>query len=335
MPLTRPIPHKDKTVCHSQRNDRITESDWSNSCPSSLFASYGRYLAFESADEYEEIGRAFPRACAVRGRRSRPRGRAVDRAPVRERHHVRQLAPRRQVAGDMRIVGGVIADVGELFAGIKYDNLLPKSTSDQIKRGYEVGVTTQQHEGVGGIAKRIIEHVGRYVHVGTLFLKFDDAHPSFVRLATGSAFGADRRHPSFISVVIALDDIKTINGCKGTQIDSLSLNGRCVVRVCSNPRSIEFDLRKRVIVAKQSTNESDRIEPFQLGAPFEESVVQIPCVNICDCSHYLEMLRLRPFRIGASPRIGRASRSDINPLTGSVGSVPYRRAWRKGVSKKR
>ena len=35
------------------------------------------------------------------------------------------------------------------------------------------------------------------------------------------------------------------------------------------------------------------------------------------------------------PRIGRASRSDINPLTGSDGSVPHRRAWCKGVCKKR
>ena len=34
------------------------------------------------------------------------------------------------------------------------------------------------------------------------------------------------------------------------------------------------------------------------------------------------------------PRIGRASRSDINPLTGSDGSVPHRRAWCKGVCKK-
>ena len=48
----------------------------------------------------------------------------------------------------------------------------------------------------------------------------------------------------------------------------------------------------------------------------------------------VKMLRLRPFWIGASPRVGRASRSDVNLLTGSVGIVPNIRLWRNGCGGK-
>ena len=46
----------------------------------------------------------------------------------------------------------------------------------------------------------------------------------------------------------------------------------------------------------------------------------------------VKMLRLRPFWIGASPRVGRASRSEMNPLTGSVGIIPNLHAVRKGAN---
>ena len=61
------------------------------------------------------------------------------------------------------------------------------------------------------------------------------------------------------------------------------------------------------------------------------TVVKVPRINIDVCSHFHKMLRPRPSRIGASPRIGRASRSDMNRLTGSVGIIPNIISWRNGA----
>ena len=60
-------------------------------------------------------------------------------------------------------------------------------------------------------------------------------------------------------------------------------------------------------------------------------------IDICNRFLYriLKLQRPLAYRLEALPRIGRASRSDINPLTGSDGSVPHRRAWCKGVREKR
>ena len=71
------------------------------------------------------------------------------------------------------------------------------------------------------------------------------------------------------------------------------------------------------------------VKPFDTWIVAEESIIGIPCVNINVCFHFIKMLRLRPFWIGASPRVGRASRSDVNLLTGSIGIVPNLTAGRK------
>ena len=47
-------------------------------------------------------------------------------------------------------------------------------------------------------------------------------------------------------------------------------------------------------------------------------IVEISCISIHIRFHFYKMLRLRPIRIGASRRIGRASRVEYNPLMGSV-----------------
>ncbi len=248
----------------------------------------------------------------------------MDSASVGKRNHIRQLTAGWKVARDVRVVRGVIAYVGGLFAWVKYDSLFPKSTSNQIKRGDEVRIPTYQREGIGSIAERIVKHVGRNVYICTLLLKLDNTYTSVRRLVTGPASCVDGGHPSLVSVVVAFNKLKTVDGREGTQIDSLPLYGRSVMRICSDSCGVELDLRENMVFTKQGTDEDYWVEPFQLRSSFEKPVVQIPGIDVCNCSHAFEMLRPRPFRIGASPRIGRASRSDINPLTGSVDSISHR-----------
>ena len=73
------------------------------------------------------------------------------------------------------------------------------------------------------------------------------------------------------------------------------------------------------------------VKPFDAIVAAKKPIVKVPRINIDVCSHFHKMLRPRPSRIGASPRIGRASRSDMNRLTGSVGIIPNIISWRNGV----
>ena len=143
------------------------------------------------------------------GRRSYPCLRAVDCASVRSNgNDIWQLAFRRKVAGDVRIIRSMIADVGKTLMWIKHENLFAKLTPNQVKRSNEIRIP-------------------------------------------------------------------------------------------------------------------------------EKSVVKVPRINIDIRFHFCKMLRPRPFRIGASPRIGRASRSDINPFTGSACSLTNHRTQRNGECEQR
>ena len=247
----------------------------------------------------------------------RPRRRPVDRAAVGKRHHLRQLAARGQVAGDVRVVGGVIADIGEPLMRIKDKNLLPEFLPNKVKWCDEVRIATKKRKAIRSVTERIKKHVCRNVYVGALFLELDDAHTSVIRLIACSTPFSGSGHPRLIPVIVSFYDLKSFNGCKRTQIDSLTLNCCCVMRICSDPCSVELDVRKNMVFSKQGSDESNGIEPFHILSLFEQPVIQISCINVCDCFHVCKMLRPRPFRIGASPRIGRASRSDVNPSRGS------------------
>lgn len=103
-----------------------------------------------------------------------------------------------------------------------------------------------------------------------------------------------------------------------------------------------FDGYEFVIRVKQSMNEhgADKcgnVEPFAIGTPSQQAMIEISSVDVCYCLHRLTVKKKRSqtLRPKTSLRVGRTVRLDMNPLTSSVGSVPHRRTWRKGVSKKR
>ena len=88
--------------------------------------------------------------------------------------------------------------------------------------------------------------------------------------------------------------------------------------------------RRSVYRSTVRTDGDDVGKPFCAMIVTEKPIVKVSPINVDVCFHLFKMLRPRPFRIGASPRIGRASRSDVNRLTGSARILPNSAAWRKG-----
>ena len=80
--------------------------------------------------------------------------------------------------------------------------------------------------------------------------------------------------------------------------------------------------RRSVYRSTVRTDGDDVGKPFCAMIVAEKPIVKVSPINVDVCFHLFKMLRPRPFRIGASPRIGRASRSDVNLLRGSMGIIP-------------
>ena len=64
------------------------------------------------------------------------------------------------------------------------------------------------------------------------------------------------------------------------------------------------------------------------------TIVKVPCINIDVCSHFHKMQGASTFRLKPPRRIGRASRVEYNPLTGSAGIIPNIISWRNGVRRR-
>jgi len=247
-----------------------------------------------------------------------PCRRAVDRAAVRSnRDYLWELTFRRKIAWDVRIVGSVIADVGKALVRIKHEYLLAKLLANQVKWCDEVRIATNEGHGVNAVRKRIIKHVGRDVDIRPFLFESDDMYSAIGGLLASSACAADRRHPDLVFVVITFDDFESLDFGERTQIDSLAFNSFGVVRICSDTCGVELDNSNHMVASYQCPRERQRIKPFRATVIAEKPVVKIPRVDIDIRFHICKMLRPRPFRIGASPRIGRASRSDVNLLRGS------------------
>ena len=82
----------------------------------------------------------------------------MDRAPVGQRHNLRQLALRRKVAGNLRVISGVILQIGwSVDSWIEYQNLLLQFKTYDIDWCDVIGITRHKHETIGRIAKCVCQ----------------------------------------------------------------------------------------------------------------------------------------------------------------------------------
>ena len=271
--------------------------------------------------------------CTYRRRRLRPRGRAVERAAVGKRHHVRQLAPRRQVARDVRVVGGVVHEVRWPVASwIVHKNWLFQLKADNVNWGYVVGVAGDEYIAIRIIPECVGKKGGGQIDIRPLFLEFHHVSHTVSRFPARLAFLRNVWKPYLVSIVVAFHDTDKRLCRKCLEIDVLSCDRLCIIRIWTYASSEEIDGNNVMSVAKQPSHKRGGIKPSTGRVSMEKAIVEVESIDICNgFLHRIQKLQgPLAFRLEALPRIARGSRSDVNPSRGSLGSVSNRWVVRKG-----
>ena len=115
-----------------------------------------------------------------RGRRLRPRRRAVDRAAVRpDWDYVGKLALRRKVAGDVCVVcRHSLKMFGDGFSWVEYKHGFPKFAAECENRSCLIGVSGYQRKAVGVGVHGVDKGCDCKIYVRTLLFKlYDMSHP--------------------------------------------------------------------------------------------------------------------------------------------------------------
>ena len=115
-------------------------------------------------------------AAAVRRRRSRPRGRAVDRAAVGQRDLIWQLTAAGHVARYVLVKGGKLLQfITSPVVGVVNSDWFLQPVANRRDWTGEIGISAYQGKSIDAIDKHGIEkHFCSDVHVRSLLFKFDD-----------------------------------------------------------------------------------------------------------------------------------------------------------------
>ena len=265
----------------------------------------------------------------------RPRGRAMDRAAVGKRHHLRQLAARWQVAGDVRVVGGVVHEVGwPVASGIVHKNRLFQLKADNVYWGYVIGVAGDEHIAIGIIPESVGKKSGGQIDIRPLFLELHHASHSPSRISARSAFVRNVWKPYLVPVVVAFHDMDKGLRRKCLEIDVLPSDRLRIIRIWAYAGCKEIDGDDIMLVTKQHPHKLGRIKPLAERVSVEKPIIEVESVYVCNgFLHGTQKLQgPLAFRLEALPRIARGSRSDVNPSRGSWSSLPNRRTACKGAS---
>ena len=249
-----------------------------------------------------------------------PRRRPVDGSAVGKRHHLRQLAARGQVAGDVRVVGGVVHEVGWPIASwIVHKNRPFQLKADNVYWGYVVGVTGDEYIAISIIPERVGKKGGGQIDIRPLFLELHHTSHSVSRFSARPAFLRNVWKPYLVPVVVAFHDMDKRLRRKCLEIDVLPGDRLRIIRIWAYACCEEIDGDDIMLVTKQHPHKRDRIKPPAGRVSVEKPVVEVESVYICNgFLHGTQKLQgPLAFRLEALPRIARGSRSDVNPSRGS------------------
>ena len=268
-----------------------------------------------------------------RGRRLCPRRRAVDRAAVRpDWDYVGKLALRRKIAGDVCVVcRHSLKMFGDGFSWVEYKHGFPKFAAECENRSCLIGVSGYQRKAVGVGVHGVDKGCDCKIYVGSFFFKFHDmSHPG-MGFFTNFAFPIDMGKPGLLLAVKPFDDLHPAKCGECLDIYLLTLLGGYVLWVCADARREILNGEDVVFLLEHGGGKCAKVEPFTARRVFQQAVVKIVSVYVNKCLFHVcqRMQGASTFRLKPPRRIGRASRVEYNPLTGSVCIVPNSAAWRK------
>ena len=259
----------------------------------------------------------------------------MDRAAVRpDWDYVGKLALRRKVAGNVRVVGSrSLKMVGHGFAWIEYKHRFPKFAAECENRSCLIGIACYQNKAVGIRAHGIDECYDSKVYVRTLLFKlYDMSHPG-MGFFTNFAFPIDMGKPGLLLAVKPFDDFHSAKGRECLEIYLLAFLGGYVMRICADTSREILYGEDFMFFLEHCVGKCAKVEPFTALRSSQQAIVEIVAVYVNNCLFHFshKMQGASTFRLKPPRRIGRASRVEYNPLTGSVGIIPNIISWRNGV----
>ena len=275
-----------------------------------------------------------------RGRRLRPRRRAVDRAAMRSnRNHFGQLALRRKVAGNVPAMCGMEAEVCRALARIEHDCASLEFVAHEVERRNEIRIAGDYDKSIGGVCVGIAEKRGREIYVRPLLFNLYHMDKAVCGCGTSLASGINGWNPRLVLVVVALDDIHAAVRNEGLKVDVLAFNRRGVVRICLGTGREVLDGCKFVVFVKvgmgeHGSDECGDVKPFASGESAQQSVVEIAAVDVGYRFHSFPIKKIGPQTLRPKTlfRVGRTLRLDMNLLRGSARIVPNPAVRNKGAN---
>ena len=280
------------------------------------------------------------RVCPRQGGRGmraqlRPRRRAVDRAAMRSnRYDVGKLALCREIAWNVRVVGSrSLKMVGHGFAWIEYKHRFPKFAAERLNRPSLIGIAGYQNKAFGIGAHGIDKGGNSKVYVRTFLLKLNDMRHSGNGFFASFALFVDMGKPCLFLAVKSFDDFHSAKGRECLEIYFLAFFGGYVMRICADTSREILYGEDFMFFLEHCVGKCAKVEPFTALRSSQQAIVEIVAVYVNNCLFHFshKMQGASTFRLKPPRRIGRASRVEYNPLTGSVGIIPNIISWRNGV----
>ena len=227
---------------------------------------------------------AIGRSAARLRRGGGPRRRAVDRAAMcPDWDYVGKLAFRRQVAGNVLVVGGYGA---QFFAGtlmwVEDDDGFPGLLLKIVERCDEIGVAGYKYDAVEVVFDVIDKHLGRNVYIGAFLFGFP--HGCGGDLRAGFAGFLCKRISCAEALVVALDDCQFRSACgKCGEVDRLPhlRGGLCRIVVYTGGEILDGQYLVLFWSRQKGVCKCDHIKPLVLREA-KHSVVQVESVDIND-----------------------------------------------------
>ena len=267
----------------------------------------------------------------------RPRRRAVDCAAMRsDGNNFRQLALRREIAWNVRVVGSrSLKMVGHGFAWIEYKHRFPKFAAERLNRPSLIGIAGYQNKAFGIGAHGIDKGGNSKVYVRTFLLKLNDMRHSGNGFFAVCAFFFDMGKPLLFLSVMSCDEFPSAQGRECLAIYLLAFLGGYVMRICADTSREILYGEDFMLFLEHCVGKCAKVEPFTALRSSQQAVVKIVSVYVNKCLFHVcqRMQGASTFRLKPPRRIGRASRVEYNPLTGSVGIVPNIIFGRNGVAR--
>ena len=250
---------------------------------------------------------------------------------------VGKLALRRKVAGNVRVVGSrSLKMVGYGFAWIKYKHGFAKFAAERLNRPCLIGIAGYQNKAFGIGARGIYKGGNGKVYVRTLLFKFHDMSHSGNGFFASFALSADMWKPCLFLAVEPFDDFHSAKGRECLEIYLLAFLGGYVMRICADASREILYGEDFMLFLEHGVGKRAKVEPFATLRSSQQAIVEIVSVYVNNCLFHFghKMQGASAFRPKPPRRIGRASRVEYNPLTGSVGIVPNYFSWCNGTERK-